>query len=88
MSLAFTKAGYDPDEPIEFQVVVEGPTETTRTVTFTGTVTMPEAAPTPVSGSTTVVDRVEYGAFAADGYSVTQDPADPSRYTATAEVTP
>lgn len=85
VSVAFDKTSYTPDEPINFQILIEGePVSVSRDVTFTGTVTLPEQNPRTVSGTTTVVNnKVVYGAFAADGYDVVQDPSDPSRYTAT-----
>ncbi|MGC4886711.1 hypothetical protein [Micromonospora sp. DT227] len=80
----FDKTSYSPIEPIKFQVVIEGePTMVTKTVTVNGTVTLPGATTQDVSGITTVVDKTVYGPFTADGYDVVQDPADPSRYTAT-----
>lgn len=84
LALVFDKAVYRPGEPIQFQVVVEGePTTVTETVTVNGSVVLPGQNTVLVSGSTTVVDEITYGAFAADGYTVAQDPVDPSRYTAT-----
>lgn len=80
----FSKDNYAPDEPIAFQVVIEGEvTSVSRDVTVNGVVVLPGQGGVPVSGTTQVIDDVSYGTFAADGYDVTQDPDDPSRYTAT-----
>lgn len=80
----FDKTSYAPTEPIVFRVVVDGePTTTTKDVTVNGTVTLPGQTVQPVSGTTQVIDEVVYGPFTADGYDTAQDPADPSRYTAT-----
>ncbi|MFG3710875.1 hypothetical protein [Micromonospora sp. NPDC047730] len=84
VSVVFSKATYRPDEQISFQVVVEGePTTVTKDVTVNGSVVLPGQNTVPVTGSTRVVDDITYGAFAAEGYAVEQDPTDPSRYTAT-----
>ncbi|MER7331654.1 MULTISPECIES: hypothetical protein [unclassified Micromonospora] len=82
--LEFDQATYGPDEPINFHVVVEGePTSVTRDEVFTGTVTLPGQPPQEVSGAAQVVETTAYGTFTNDHYTVVQDPADPSRYTAT-----
>lgn len=82
--LDFDQPTYGPTDPIGFQVVVEGePTTVTRDVTCTGTVTLPAGQPQPVSGTTQVVETTTYGPFTAAGYTVEQDQADPSRFTAT-----
>lgn len=84
IAVAFDKAVHRPGEPIQFQVVVEDePTTVTETVTVTGSVVLPGQTTVLVSGSTTVADEITYGAFTADGYTVEQDQADPSRYIAT-----
>lgn len=84
VSVQFSKTTYGPTEPIHFQVLVEGEETTTTTdVTVNGSVVLPGANTVPVSGVTQVVDGTTYGTFAADGYTVEQDPVDPSRYTAT-----
>lgn len=84
VSLTFDQPTHRPDEQIHFQVNVEGePTSTSKDVTFTGSVTLPGQTTVPVSGTTQVVDEATYGPFTADGYTVVQDEADPSRYTAT-----
>lgn len=82
--LQFDQPTYGPDDVIRFQVAVEGePTSVSRDVTFTGTVTLPAQSPQEVSGTAQVVEDASYGPFTAPGYTVVQDPADPSSYTAT-----
>lgn len=85
-SLVFGKTAYLADETITFQVVVD-PATFTKDVTFTGAVTEPgQATATTVTGTVPVTDNAEYGQFSAPGYTVAQDPDDPSRYTATPTV--
>ncbi|MDH6460106.1 hypothetical protein M2302_000257 [Micromonospora sp. A200] len=80
----FDQPSYGPDDPIRFQVVVEGePATVTRDVTFTGEVTLPAQAPQQVSATTQIVEGTVYGPFTAPGYDVAQDPTDPTQYTAT-----
>lgn len=80
----FSKTSYGPTEPIGFQVVVEGePTSVSRDVTVTGSVVLPAQSPQQVSGTTQVVEGSTFGPFTAPGYDVVQDPAEPSRFTAT-----
>lgn len=82
--LEFDKTSYAPTDPIHFQVVVEGmPTSVQRDVVFAGEITPPQQQTRQVTGAAQVVETTTYGAFTADGYAVEQDPADPSRYTAT-----
>lgn len=82
--LEFDQPAYRPGDTIRFRVVVEGePTSVTRDEQFTGTVTLPGQPPQEVSGTAQVVDGTVYGPFTADNYTVAQDPADPSQYTAT-----
>lgn len=82
--LEFDQPTYGPTDIIRFQVVVEGdPASVERDVTFTGEVTLPAQAPQQVSGTIQVVEDAAYGPFTADGYTVVQDPTDPTQYTAT-----
>lgn len=84
ISIVFDKPEFRADEPITFRTVVEDETaEVRRQVTVAASVALPDQSPIEVQGTTTVVERVWYGPAAVDGYTVTQDPADPSRYTAT-----
>lgn len=84
IGLEFDQPTYGSGDPIRFQVVVEGePAAVTRDVTFAGEVTLPAQAPQPVSGTTQVVETAAYGPFTAPGYTVAQDPTDPTQYPAT-----
>ncbi|QKW15390.1 hypothetical protein [Verrucosispora sp. NA02020] len=85
MRVEFDQAVYRRGNTIRFQVVVEGAPSVTTPVEFVGSVTLPGGELRPVTASVNVTDGPIFGAFAAAGYEVTQDPYDPSRYTATPE---
>ncbi|MER7167021.1 hypothetical protein ABT336_13265 [Micromonospora sp. NPDC000207] len=79
--IEFDRGLWSPDEPITWRVVVDGVPQA-RQVTVVGSVTVGPAV-VQVAGDTTVAGRqVEYGPMLLDGYEVTQDATDPSRYSA------
>jgi hypothetical protein len=78
-TIVFDRDSYGPADDIHFQVQVSVPMTETRTVT--GAVKLPDGTSLPAESTTTV--HGVYGPFTADGYTVVQDSADPSRFTAT-----
>lgn len=79
VTLTFDQSSYGPADTIHFQVSVSAPM--TSAVTVAGHVTLPDGTSLPAESTTTV--HGTYGPFTADGYTVTQDPADPSKFTLT-----
>lgn len=75
----FDKDSYAPGETIGFQVVVDQPM--TSTITLSGSVELPSGETLPATSTTTISGL--YGPFTAPLFVVTQDEADPSRFTAT-----
>jgi len=71
--------GYDVGDVIHFQVAVSVPMA--KTTTVTGSVELPDGTELPAESTTTV--HGTYGPFVAEGYTVAQDPDDPSRFTLT-----
>lgn len=78
-TLAFDKPGYAPSDTIVFTVDAGAPMSATTTVT--GSVELPDGTVLPAESSTTI--EGVYGPFAADGYTVVQDPDVPNRFVAT-----
>jgi hypothetical protein len=78
-TLTFDQPSYGPGDTIGFTVTVDAPM--TSTATVTGTVELPGGTELPAVDTRTVVGI--YGPFTCDGYTVTQNPTDPSRFTAT-----
>jgi hypothetical protein len=78
-TLTFDQPSYGPTDVIHFVVSVDVPM--TKTMMVSGGIETPDGAELPAT-STTVVHGL-YGPFTADGYTVEQDPADPSRFTLT-----
>lgn len=78
-SIVFDRPSYGPTDPIGFTVTVDVPM--TDVTTVTGSVELPGGEHLPATSVTTVSGV--YGPFTASGYTVAQDPEDPSRFVAT-----
>ena len=77
-TIRFDKDSYAPGETIGFQVLVDQPM--TSTITVSGSVELPAGEALPATSTTTISGL--YGPFTAPGFVVSQNAADPSRFTA------
>jgi hypothetical protein len=77
-TLTFDQPSYGPGDTIAFTVSVNAPMASSLTVA--GHVVLPDGTNLPAESTTTV--HGVFGPFVADGYTITQDPANPARFVA------